>query len=230
MIASAGLCGGDYSSVGAEDDEWLEAVKDGVFLPFMLVQDDPFIIRVVIDEPLTAQEQSEWVGCTRHKLRIPDGRLVVIGGGPEYLWGEDMEEFTRFLDVPPGDYLAELYTFLHGINGEYCLDGAGPEEPIGSYFRRTRPGEPFPLWLRNECADDPHADPGHDEEWEDAEADYDTEQPTYIGFLLRLTALEGEPEVPAMQDAWFKIGEGARRPAVCPVGVVAEYLLPKEDR
>src|SRR3954453_11709554 len=122
MIASEGLCGGDFSSVEAGDDEWLQAVEDGVFLPFMLVQDDPFVIRIVLDGPLTEQEQAEWVGRTRHKLRVPDGRLAVIGGGPEYLWGEDMGEFTRFLDVPPGDYLAELYTYYQGINGEYCLD------------------------------------------------------------------------------------------------------------
>src|SRR5262245_21048014 len=106
MIASAGLCGRDYSSVESGDEDWLQAAKEGVFLPFELAQDDPFIPRVVVDEPLTAQERDEWGGCTRHKLRIPDGRLAVIGGGPEYLWGEDMAEFTRFLDVPPGDYLA----------------------------------------------------------------------------------------------------------------------------
>jgi hypothetical protein len=228
MIASAGLCGGDYSSVDAEDEEWLQAIKDGVFLPFQLVQDDPFIIRVVLDEPLTGQEQAEWVGCTRHKLRIPDGRLAVIGGGPEYLWGEDMEEFTRFLDVPPGDYLAELYTYFHCVNGSYCLNEAGSPEPIGSYFRRTRPGQPFPLWLRNECADDPESDPGHDDEWEDVEADYDSEQPTYVGFLLRLAPLSDEPELPPMEDNWFEIGSGARRPAVCPIGVVVDYLVPKD--
>jgi hypothetical protein len=229
MIASAELCGRDYSSVDAQDEEWLQAIKDGVFLPFQLVQDDPFIIRVVLDEPLTAQEQDEWVGYTRHKLRIPDGRLAVIGGGPEYLWGEDMTEFTRFLDVPPGDYLAELYTYFHGINGSYCLNEAGPSEPVGTYFRRTRPGEPFPLWLHNECADDPEADPGHDEEWMDAEADYDAEQPPYVGFLLRLSPSTEEPELPPMEEGWFDIGSGARRPAVCPVGVVADHLVPKEE-
>ncbi len=229
MIASNGLCGGHYSSVDSEDEEWGQAIKDGVFLTFELVQDDPFIIRVVLDEPLSEQEQAEWVGCTRHRLRIPDGCLVVIGGGPEYLWGEDMEEFTRFLDVPPGDYQADLYTFYHSINGSYCLNAAGSPEPIGAYFRRTRPGEPFPRWLRNECVDDPGSDPGHDEEWEDVEADYDTEQPTYVGFLLRLTPLTDEPELPAMEDGWFDIGSGARRPSICPIGVVADHLLPEDD-
>lgn len=229
MIASAGLHGQDFSGVDSEDQEWLQAIKDGVFLPFTLVQDDPFTIRVVVDEPLSPREQDEWVGHSRHKLRVPDGRLVVIGGGPEYLWGEDMEEFTRFLDVPPGDYLAELYTYYQGINGSYCLNRAGPSEPIGGYFRRTRPGEAFPLWLHNECADDPEADPGHEEEWQGKESDYETEQPPYVGFLLRLSSPGEAPELPPMEDGWFEIGVGARRPARCPMGVLADHLVPQDE-
>ncbi|MGE3820094.1 MAG: hypothetical protein AB7I30_11770 [Isosphaeraceae bacterium] len=228
MIASEGLHGRDFSSVDSEDEEWLKAVKDGVFLPFELVQDDSFIIRVVVDEPLSSQEEAEWVGRTRHKLRVPDGRLVIIGGGPEYLWGEDVEEFTRFLDVPPGDYLAELHTYYHGINGSHCLNEAEPSEPIGSYFRRTRPGEAFPLWLRNECASDPEADPGREEEWRGVESDYETEQPPYVGFLLRLSPLERAPKSPPMEDGWFEIGTGARRPKTCPIGIVADHLVPRE--
>lgn len=226
MVTSKGLCGRDFSGVDSEDTEWDDAVKDGVFLPFELVQDDSFIIRVVLDEPLSAQEQDEWVGCTRHKLRVPDGKLTVVGGGPEYLWGEDMDEFSRFLDVPPGDYLAEVYTYYQGVNGSYCLNEVEPIEPIGTYFRRTRPGEPFPLWLRNECAGDPDADPGSDEEWE---ADYDAEQPAYVGFLLRLTPLGEVPEMAATEDGWFKAGQGARRPAACPLGVVADHLVPQVE-
>lgn len=229
MITSKGLCGGDYSEVDSEDKAWHDAIEQGVFLPFELVQDDSFIIRVVVDEPLTAEEQDEWVGHTLHKLRIPDGTLAVIGGGPEYLWGEDMEEFTCFLDVPPGDYMAEIYTYFHGVNGSYCLDEIKPSEPIGAYFRRTRPGDPFPLWLRNACADDPKADPGHDDEWKDVEADYDTEQPPYVGFLLRLSPLGEIPEPPAMENGWITIGQDARKPAVCPLGVVAEHLMVEDD-
>lgn len=229
MITSEGLSGRDYSSVESGDDDWMLAIKDGVFLPFMLVQDDPFMIRVVLDEPLNTQEEAEWVGCTRHKLSIPDGRLAIIGGGPEYLWGEDMEEFSRFVDVPPGDYLAEVYTYYQSINGDHCLSNAGPAEPVGTYFRRTRPGEPFPLWLFNECADDPDADPDHDDEWQDVDADYDSEQPPYVGFLLRLSPLGDVPELPSLRDGWIMIGQGARRPAACPLGVVADQILEAED-
>ena len=229
MITSKGLCGRVFSAVDAEDQAWADAVKEGVFLPFELVQDDSFVIRVVLDEPLSFQEQDEWVGRTRHPLRIPDGTLAVIGGGLEYLGGEDMADFTRFLDVPPGDYLAELYTYFHGVNGSYCLNGVEPQEPIGAYFRRTRPGMPFPLWLSNECAGDPESDPGHEAEWEAAKADYGTEQPTYVGFLLLLSPLGEEPEPATTEDGWFEVGQGARRPDACPLGVVAEHLVPADD-
>jgi len=224
MITSKGLCGRDYSEIDSDDDEWGEAVEDGVFLPFSLIQDDSFVIRVVLDEPLSTQERDEWVGCSRHKLRVPDGVLAVIGGGSEYLWGEDMEEFTCFLEIPPGDYLAEIYTYLQSVNGPNCLSVADSGEPLGAYFRRTRADQPFPLWLRNLCADQPELDPGHEDEWLDADSDYDAEQPHHVEFLLRLSPLTETPEIPERTDGWFLETLGARKPDVCPVGLVADQL------
>ena len=229
IITSQGLCGQDFSDIESEDKAWGKAIREGVFLPFELVQDDGFIIRVVIDEPLSEQERDEWVGFTSHKLRIPDGKLAVIGGGLEFLWGEDMDEFARFQEVPPGDYLAEVYTYLQGVNGSFCLDKAKPREPLGAYFRRTRPGEPFPLWLKNECASDPAIDPDHKKEWKTAEADYETDQPPYVGFLLRLAPLSETPAPPKMEDGWITVGQNARRPDKCPLGLIAEYLVESED-
>lgn len=229
MITSKCLCGRDFSDIDPDEPEWLDAIKEGIFLPFELVQDDSFIIRVVLDEELSPQEQEEWVASSAHKLRIPDGKLAIIGGGVEYLWGEDMDEFSRFLEVPRGDYLAEVYTYFHGANGSYCLNEIDPNEPIGAYFRHTRPGQAFPLWLRNECAEDPDLDPGHQSEWEGVEVDYDTVQPPYLGFLVRLSPLVRRPGIPAMEDGWFEASNGARKPTACPQGIVAEYLKPAED-
>ncbi|WP_165251025.1 hypothetical protein [Paludisphaera soli] len=229
LIGSASLHGGAYSEAVDGDAEWLAGIAAGDFLPFELVQDDGFIIRVVIDEPLSAREEDEWVGRTRHKLRVPDGRLVVVGGCQEYLAGEEMDEFTASLDVPPGDYLAEVYSYYHGVNGEFCLREAGPDEPIAAYFRRTRPGEPFPLWLRDLCADDPRLDPGHEEEWRDEQVDYDAEKPAHVGFLIHLSPLVEEPAAPAIERGWIAIGQGARRPDACPLGLVADHLAVEGD-
>jgi len=105
-----------------------------------------------------------------------------------------------------------------------------PQRALGAYFRRTRPGEPFPLWLRNECTSDPDLDPGHEEEWHEEEEDYDTPQPDYVGFLLRLTPLDGEaPELPDMVDGWFSHAPRPRKPAVCPIGVVADRIVRTEE-
>lgn len=229
MIGSASLHGGAFADVEEGDARWLAGIEAGAFLPFQLVQDDGFLIRVVVDEPLSAQERDEWVGRTRHRLRIPDGRLVVVGGCWEYLAGEEMDEYTASLDVPPGDYLAEVYTYYHGVNGEYCLREAGPDEAIGAYFRRTRSGEPWPPWLRHHCADDPRDEPGHEDEWRDVEPDYGAEGPSYVGTLLRLSPLVGEAPPPvAMDRGWIAIGQGARRPDACPLGVIADRLARAE--
>jgi hypothetical protein len=50
-----------------------------------------------------------------------------------------------------------------------------------------------------------------------------------VGFLLRLSPLGEAPESPAMEDGWFTVGQGARRPDACPLGVVAERLVPEEE-
>lgn len=229
LIASESVSQGDFADVEPGGADWRSAVKAGRFLPFQLVQDDPFLIRVVVNEPLTRPEREEWVGRFAYELQVPDGRLAVVGGGPEYLWGEDMEEYTRVLDIPAGTYRAEVYTYLHGVNGRYCLAAADADEPLGAYFRRTRPGTPFPLWLRNDCASNPALDPGHADEWRGVQPDYDAEQPDYVGFLLRLSPPAESPALPDLEDGWFAIVHEARKPAACPLGLVADRTAEAAD-
>ncbi|WP_148593653.1 hypothetical protein [Aquisphaera giovannonii] len=226
MISSRGLCGRDFSGIDNGDEAWAEAVRDGIILPVELAQDEAFWVRVLLDQPLSNQEDAEWIGCTRHRLRVPDGKLEITGGGPDFLWDDDSEQYTRTLDIPPGDYLAELYTYLQGINGVYTLEKAVDAEPLGAYFRRTRPHIPFPLWLRNECAADPDVDPGHQAEWNDVELDYMSDQPPYLSFLLRLSPFVDAPEPARLEQGWVAAGQGARRPSKCPLGLVAEFFPP----
>lgn len=44
-------------------EAWRQAVLDGVLLPIELVQDDSFVIRVVVGRDLIPPEREEWVGC-----------------------------------------------------------------------------------------------------------------------------------------------------------------------
>src|SRR5262249_52065487 len=145
-------------------------------IPTELFQDDPFVIRLVVGGELTAQESEEWCGRLDWKLRVPDGDLVVCGGS-EYVmeeWeGEEeyLGEYVRHVRIPRGDYKASLYMYLGGVNGRPCLQAArgGDEpDPLGEWFRRTRPKEAFPAWLHNDCVADPSEDPGHEKEWKSA--------------------------------------------------------------
>lgn len=70
--------------------EWKEAVMKGEMLPLTLVQDDPFVIRVVAGDSLMPQEEEEWVSRVDWQLNIPDGNLCITGGS--VFTNEDYEE------------------------------------------------------------------------------------------------------------------------------------------
>lgn len=234
VITSKSLAGRDLSEVEPSSDEWIALTQEGVFLPVQLVQDDGFNVRVIVDEPLSGDEEAQWVDHWAGTLLVPDG-VLTISAGSEYLEGEEMEDYTEFVDVPPGAYRAELFTCIPGVNGWYCLGAAeGGDEPLGAYFRRTRPGERFPDWLFDDCVEEPEIDPGHEDEWMERETDY--EVGAYVDFLLRLTRLaEGEsgPAAPVetARDernprGWVPIAVAPRKPTRFPVGLLTEGGTP----
>lgn len=117
LVTSARLGGKGWDNGGKA---WEKGVRNGDLIPVELVQDGPFVIRVVVGGGLEPQEAEEWVGRLDWKLRVPDGDLVVCGG-PEYVL-EDFDdeddspvaEFVRRMDIPRGEYRATLYTYLGG--------------------------------------------------------------------------------------------------------------------
>ena len=74
---------------GREND--LRFVEGHQALLLMLYGDDSLPVRVVVDEPLTADEEREWLARVSWKLDAPDGRLLVMGGfDPDVLaWWRD---------------------------------------------------------------------------------------------------------------------------------------------
>jgi hypothetical protein len=220
VITSKGVIEQDLGDIEGDQDAWKAAIADGIFVPLELVQDDSILVRVVFDEPLLLEENEEWVGHFTSRLRVPDGVLTLTGGS-EYISGEEADDYTQHVEVPRGDYQVDVYTYLPFLNGEYCLKQAS-DEPWGAYFRRTRPGEEFPLWLQNECIDDPEIDPGHENEWpEDREID-DDEETDYVMFLVHLSRAEKWNDVPVAAlntRGWIDIASGARQPAQCPLGI-----------
>jgi predicted DNA-binding WGR domain protein len=217
-------------------DPWHTAVRNGDLIPIELTQDDPFFIRVVVGGELEPQESEEWVGRLDWKLRVPDGNLVVVGGA-EYLMeefdGEESDyvsEYVRHVRIPRGEYRATVYMYFGGVNGHSCLtvarDGDEPD-PLGEWFRRTRPNEKFPAWLHNDCVVDPDEDPGHEAEWKKAKKVNDPNE-NYVDFLLHLTPLASGEKVPMPvvaedggENGWFCQPFVCRVPERIPLGLPA---------
>lgn len=184
---------------------WKKAVLKGDLLPLTLVQDDGFVIRVVAGAPLSGQEEAEWVARLDWHLNVPDGKLCVTGGSVFTTDGYDAddpyyEQFVGEVAVPKGRYRASLYTYAHGVNGASVLDhlagGYGKSEPIESWFARTRP----------------------------TETRADVSGLELVDFLLHLDPVAEAPRTGLAtlpEDGWFGGAEAARKPALCPTGLIA---------
>src|SRR5262245_42299700 len=103
------------------DRDWVRAVAKCELLPLSVESEDAANVRVVVDEPLAAAEQGEWVGVVRSALRVPDGRLALCGGSVYVLekapW---VLEFVRTIDIPADAYRATLYCYASAPNGRLC--------------------------------------------------------------------------------------------------------------
>lgn len=200
VVTSRRMAGQELDEGSAE---WRKAVNRGDLLPLTLVQDDPFVIRVVVGGPLTAQEEAEWVARADWHLNVSDGQLCVTGGAPfssgDYEDSESYHErFVGEVAIPKGHYKASLYTHLHGVNGSGVIDhlagGYGRGESVEDWFDRTRPG----------------AEPPN---WEDRQT---------VEFLLHLEPVGGAPKQGLSklpEDGWFSGLENARKPELCPLGL-----------
>ncbi|MCL4694208.1 MAG: hypothetical protein KJ060_17060 [Candidatus Hydrogenedentes bacterium] len=195
------------------------SVEKGVVIPIRLVQDGSPHIRVVTGE-LKPREEAEWVDRFVWKLRVPCGNLVFEGGldprGPD-------ETYMRTVPVPPGDYQVEVFTFFWGINGWDSLP-SDQSEPVGAWFRRTRPGEKFPSAMKFYLGENSEDDPGHEAEWDkfyDSDEYEELDEPDFVDFLVRFTPLDPSVnlELQCDEDGWFPIGINPRKPDVCPKGI-----------
>jgi hypothetical protein len=114
-----------------------------------------------------------------------------------------------FVEVPPGIYRADVYSYppndLAGgwmrIEDRYSFKACFGEETglefekATDYFRRTNPGRNPPDWIEKGC--------------EDA---------SFLDFVIRLTPLAEEPEMPELEPDGCLVWQ-YRKPPVCPVGI-----------
>ena len=195
-----------------------------------LYGDDSLPVRIVVDEPLTADEEAQWLARASWRIDTSDGRMLVMGGfDPDVLswWADagadgDGRGIGAF-SAAPGCWRVDVYAHVGSMNGRAILDEAG-ERP-GAAFRRSHAGRAFPLWLTHMLQFSGDDDPGFESLWNDVKGSMaagslavDTDGADPIGFLVHITRFDGkaltEPE-----SGWFDRDANARVPAVFPVGL-----------
>ena len=234
LVASESMIGRQLSP---GDAGWEQAVAGGDLLPFELMQDDPFVIRIVVGGALTDEERDDTIGRLTWRLRVANGKLFV-GGGIEHVMepagsevAQYLAQYARHIEVPPGEYTATLHAYVHGINGDNLLTQArGTKgEGVGTWYRRTR-GTDLPVWVRVWCHADPREDRGHEDDWAAPPTKRERakeESTQYVDFLLHLTPFDGAPRtLPPLEQGFFSFDAyEVRLPERCPVGILAS--LPK---
>jgi hypothetical protein len=218
VFASAGQRG---RGLMPGEADWHAAVAACDILPLLVESEDPANVRVVVGGELSPPEQTEWVGRVVGGLRIPDGRLALCGGAAYVIDKDDWTlEYARIAEVPAGSYRATVYSYASAPNGRLCLDQAGEDEPLGAWFRRTRPGQEMPAWLHNQCVNDPDLDPQDRARWKRAS---EKRGGRVIDFLLHLEPVD-DPAPPSIGDHGFAEAAECRKPELFPLGVPADAL------
>jgi hypothetical protein len=222
VITSASLGGGaltpeELSEVLSRADKKriAQLLKRGVCIPLFFPGDCAFDNAIVVVGDLTDREESEWIGRIRSKLSVPCGKLLITCGG-----GDDQElkaamsgkgypdyrDYFKQIAVPPGDYLAEVYAFVSSMTVDFYFEEG---EPLEEWFRRTRPGQDLPLWLQYFNQGRAIGELGDD----------------LVSYILRLSPLASEPELPRLVDEIGWCGEfDFRRPDLCPLGIPRSAL------
>ncbi|MFO0881621.1 MAG: hypothetical protein U0840_30355 [Gemmataceae bacterium] len=210
-----------------EDGEWEEAYRKGRFLPIALEEARPIIVRVVVGDALTHEEEANWVDRWESRLVLPTCGMI-LSGDHHYLFGDRASEFTFHLpEVPAGQYRAEVFTYLPIENAVMALKKACPE-PLGVSYRRACPGEEFPSWLRALCAKRPRLDPGHEDLWRKKK--FPPDQMETVDFLVRLTPLTGKAIQGRLKRGFFTpVPAFPRLPEPWPVPIPVATLVGKPD-
>jgi len=203
-----------------------------------LYGDDSLPIRIVANEPLTSDEEAQWLARTSWRIDTSDGRMLAMGGfDPDVLswWkeggGEGDGRGIGAFDVAPGSWRVDVYAHVGSMNGRAILDEA--RERPGAAFRRNHPGRPFPLWLAQMLQFSGDDDPGFESLWKDVKGNMakgdlavDAEGPDPIGFLIHVTPFSGPDLAEPDDGGWFARDADSRIPAVFPLGIASQVSDP----
>lgn len=116
-LVATGKLPGRGRSKKSKIPAWDQLVSAHSVLAVELAQDDPFVVRVVVNGELTAEESAEWVDKVTAKLHLSADGLALCGGtdyGDDP--GDEDNECVELVDVPSATYTAELYTYFTSPN------------------------------------------------------------------------------------------------------------------
>ncbi len=181
-----------------------------------LYQDDSLNVRILGGDELR-QEETEWVGKATGVLNLPQGKLLVAGGfDPDALAehvNDGESEYVHEIEVPPGAYKVDIYTYLNSINGEACLPEGMDDDAVVEWFKKEHPGRPLPRWM--EWMIDPDED----------KTGLEDDRRPYIDFLIHLTPNDGTAQISApLADGFLGASTGKRQLAAFPQGVRSHDL------
>lgn len=170
-------------ALSGDETKMRELVGKGICLPVCFQGDcalDQNTLFVLGE--LNEEEERDWIARMAWKLNIPCGNLVLCCGCESEdlvraVSGEDPAkgyEIYQNIEVPPGEYLTEIYAYLSSPTVQVSLDEYDDEgefvdnREVTDWYNKNRPGR-----------DD-------------------------IGYIIRLSPLETEPKMPELVDGWFE--------------------------
>lgn len=220
-VADRNLGGRPFGDLNSTD--WKDLTIENVIMMMSLYQDDGYSIRVVSGD-LTDEEKSEWTSKATWKLNFQSGEMVVSG-----VCDPDLENYIiEFGDgindtdcqlgcivkIPKGAYQVDVYSYppndLAGgwmaiedrssFRACFGKDSEIPYEKPTDYFKRTRPNENPPDWIK--------------ESYEDA---------LFLDFVIHLSLITEEIFTSEFEDDGCLIWKH-RKPEICPIGIRLEEL------
>ncbi len=196
-LGGSGLTANQVSEIlfKADESKVIELLEKGVCFPVCFVGDcalDSNTLFVLGD--LNGQEENDWIARLAWKLNIPCGKLILCCGclaedlEPAVLGEPPEENFVIYqvIEVPPAEYLVEIYAYLSSMTVQVSLDEWN--ERTGSYSENVE----LKQWYQENR-------PGLEN----------------VDYIIRLKPIEIEPSRPKLEDGWFNKFE-FRRPEHLP--------------
>ena len=163
---------------GADNQAMEDLLRRGVCIPLFFNGDCALDNNTVfVFGDLTEQEEHDWIGRLSWKLNIPCGKFVILCGGgdadelADAISGKPPEpnyQIFQVIEVPPAEYLVEVYAYLSSMTVQLALEGYDAnwnvqvDEALKQWYQENRLGTPD------------------------------------IGYIIRLVPLETEPPLPKL--------------------------------